>query len=114
MDIPAEFMEHAYTSQQGEPAWKRSDAEKVIQWATQSGIAIFGVEVWLPTSPGPTIPTPFFYTSSCDPRENEGWNDFVERANSEALVYIQSFEWDAYDVRHHDMRYNRILWTALS
>lgn len=81
-----------------EAAWSPAYAVRVIEQLTLLGAAICGVEVWLPTHPGPTIPTPFLYTWECERRgQHEGWVAFVERANQAAAAYIAAFQWDARD-----------------
>jgi len=100
MDLPQELMANAYFSQGGEAAWCRKDALQVIRCATASQVAVFGVEVWLPTMPGPTIPMPFFYSFSCEPSEGEAWLEFVNRANNRAAEYVSGFEWDPKDTKH--------------
>lgn len=97
MDIPRDLMTSAYLSQGGEAAWDKQHALEVIQWATLAGFAVFGMEVWLPTSPGPTIPMPFIYAFSSEPKEDEEWPEFVKRANEEASRYISNFDWDPED-----------------
>jgi hypothetical protein len=103
-NLPQDLLSSAYLSQNGEPAWPLRDALKVIDWATKSNIAVFGVEIWLPTTPGPTIPTPYIYTHETHRRSGENWNRFVERANDAAANYISSFDWDDADRKHHGMR----------
>ena len=103
MEIPRELMASAYSSQGGEAAWSKEDALNVIRWATSSEIAVFGVEVWLPTTPGPTIPMPFVYTFGWEPYKNETWLAFVKRANVGSVEYVDEFEWDPEDVQHHGM-----------
>lgn len=100
MNVPEELMANAYLSQGGEAAWCKEDALHLIRWATASKIAVFGVEVWLPTTPGPTIPMPFFYSFDCEPSEGEAWLDFVDRANKGATDYVNGFEWDPEDIKH--------------
>ena len=100
MDIPQELMANAYLSQSGEPAWCKDDALQVIRWATSLEVAVIGIEVWLPTLPGPTIPMPYFYSFDCEPAEGEGWFEFVNRANKEAADYVDGFDWDPNDTKH--------------
>ena len=100
IDIPQAMMASAYLSQGGEAAWDKGHVLEVIQWATTSGIAVFGIEVWLPTEPGPTIPMPFFYSYDSEPNENEEWMAFVKRANAGASRYVKEFDWDSEDHKH--------------
>jgi hypothetical protein len=101
LDIPRDLVASAYFSKGGEPAWPMSDALKIVEWAMKSGIAVFGVEIWLPSTPGPTIPTPYIYTHETRRFDDEDWSGFVERSNAAAANYISSFEWDEADSKHH-------------
>jgi hypothetical protein len=84
-----------------EVAWPAESAINVIECATNLGVAVCGVEVWLPTVPGPTIPTPYVYVWETDERKpEEDWRNFVRRANSGAAVYIRGFAWAAGDKAH--------------
>lgn len=101
IQLPDYLNASAYKSQTGESAWPRTEAIAVINLATQSNIAVFGVEVWLPTTPGPTIPTPIIYVHDVQGRaDEESWKDFVARANSDAREYISKFQWDDTDHAH--------------
>jgi hypothetical protein len=95
--IPADFAAAAYTYG-GEFAWPRDAALEVVDWATKSGLAVFGGEIWIPGKEGPIIPSPYIYTFSTDPEEFEPWEDFVLRANRIASEYISTFEWDSNDI----------------
>jgi hypothetical protein len=103
LNIPENLITSAYVSKNGEPAWPSKEALEVIDWATSSSLAVFGVEVWLPTMPGPTIPTPYIYTLETERHEGESWDDFVVRANTAAATYVRQFEWDRADVRCHHL-----------
>jgi len=101
--IPRDLLASAYLSLSGEPAWSKEDAVKVINWATASRLPVSGVEVWLPTTPGPTIPTPYIYTFETEKYVDENRDRFVERANSAAMDYVKSFEWETDDRQHHGL-----------
>lgn len=102
-EIPENLVGCAYSAQNGERAWAKSDALNVIDWASANGLAVFGAEIWIPTNPGPTIPTPYIY--GFEPREIDGesWEHFVARANAEAREFIRSFNWHRADTCHHGM-----------
>jgi len=100
LQFPNQFLNSAYLSQNGEPAWPMDNAIKVIDWATKSDIAVFSVEIWLPTDPGPTIPAPIIYAFDLEQEPNEMWQPFVRRANTAAREYIRTFEWDNSDETH--------------
>ena len=99
--IPDDLLAGAYFAQNGEPAWARNDALNVIAWATTSCIPVLGVEIWIPTTPGPTIPTPFIYTFEPTQVQGESKSQLGDRANGEAAEYVRSFDWDQGDTVHH-------------
>lgn len=101
--IPQQLRSTAYFSLNEEPAWPRKDALDVIAWATASQVAVFGIEIWLPTNPGPTVPTPFIYTFETEQLDGEMWVQFVRRANHSAADYIRDFDWDTGDTKHHSL-----------
>ncbi len=84
-----------------EAAWPAEEAINVIECATELGVAVCGVEVWLPTVPGPTIPTPYVYSWEAEEKEpGQGWSDFVQRVNTDAVEYVRDFAWDPEDKSH--------------
>jgi hypothetical protein len=99
--IPQHLRSCAYLSSTEEPAWSRQGALEVIAWATASQLAAFGIEIWLPTKPGPTIPAPYIYAFAMEQLDGETWDQFVRRANDAAADYVQAFEWDAADTQYH-------------
>lgn len=102
--LPEDIQRQTYYAGR-EAAWPQQAALRVIDHATRDSIAVPGVEVWIPTNPGPTIPTPFIYTWSAeDRRTGEDWSDFVRRVNTAASEYIRTFEWDRRDERHREVK----------
>lgn len=100
LSLPEELRSSAYRSGV-ECAWPSAKALAVIKHVSNTGGAVCGVEVWLPTEPGPTIPTPFIYTWSVgEQRPSESWKSFARRANSAARSYIRHFCWDTEDQAH--------------
>jgi len=99
--VPDYLLARAYFAQNQETAWARNDALKVIDWATATRIPVLGVEIWIPTNPGPTIPTPFIYTF--EPKQVQGDSKalLVGRSNKEAADYVRLFDWDQDDTAHH-------------
>ena len=84
--LPVKLQRSAYQSGE-EHAWNRTEALEVISWLQEHGFMILGVDVWLPTTPGPAIPTPYVHdwdrdaaTSSPDAAQN-------------ALDFVDRFEW---------------------
>jgi len=89
--IPSSILRRAFAFG-GEYAWSRDDALKVISIAEREGLAILGVDIWVPASSGgPIIPTPFVYDW-----DSTAWtrNPNVPRA---AADFIRTFEWDPAD-----------------
>ncbi|RBP15888.1 hypothetical protein DFR50_107158 [Roseiarcus fermentans] len=68
----------------GEVAWTRADAIAAIDGLEKAGWRILGVEVWLPTLPGPTM---------------TGWWWDCERVwgPQTAQDYVRTFQWGADD-----------------
>jgi hypothetical protein len=86
---------------EGEAAWPRQEALFVIDCLTSSCYAVLGGEIWLATSPGPTIPSPYIYTWEVSPwSHSENWIDFVNRANAESERFVREFAWDINDKAH--------------
>ncbi len=104
IEIPDEFLAIAYVAQNGEGAWARDDAIRVMRWAAEVHLPVLGVEVWIPTTPGPTIPTPLIYTYEPKPIQGEPKAQLNIRANREATEYVRSFEWDQQDKAHHGVQ----------
>lgn len=101
--LPESLQTNAYRAA-GEAAWPRLEALRVIDCLTNQGIAMLGVEIWLPTHPGPTIPTPILYTWEAAAREaGETWPEFVTRAKKLAREYIDQFTWDEADTAHKSL-----------
>jgi hypothetical protein len=95
--LPQSLRDNAYVAGE-ESAWYRDDALGVVEFCKEQGIAVLGGEVWLPTHPGPTIPTPFIYTWEVDEKiSSESWTQFVGRASEMAKKYIEEFSWDPAD-----------------
>jgi hypothetical protein len=73
----------------------------VIERLGERGCAVIGIEVWLATEPGPTIPTPGIYTWDADSRHAaESWSVFVQRVNTEAADFVRAFSWHPDDGKH--------------
>lgn len=81
-----------------EVAWLQEDCLKAIDWLAGNGYAILGFELWLPEGGGirtaiNTKAGPAIYVSSCDPIEEETWEDYVKRSAREAAGLIGLFGW---------------------
>jgi hypothetical protein len=93
--IPSGPRERAYRAG-NELAWSREDAIQVAEALNEKRFIVLGAGIWLPTTPGPTIPTPFVYA----------WTLGIEyRASMYAGVieFIRNFEWVESDVDHHGL-----------
>ena len=78
--LPLELLQRAYRSRH-ELAWARTDAVEAIDRLEKAGFRLLGVEVWIPSSPGPKM-TGWFW----DSRDKETGRDFVK-----------GFEWGPQD-----------------
>jgi hypothetical protein len=88
----------------GEAAWNEPGALDVIRLLSAQDISVQGVEVWLATDPGPTIPTPYIYEWTARKKAAiEPWNSYVQQVNAAASDYIRSFAWDPMDVQHQQL-----------
>lgn len=83
-----------------EAAWKKAEAREVISIATSLGLAVIGIEVWLPGQDGPVIPIPFFYSWTAREVDLSDWNDYRSSVNALAAEYVENFAWDTSDVNH--------------
>jgi hypothetical protein len=97
--LPEAFVRAAYTAPTDELAWPRDWALQVIDFAGRHSIAVLGVEVWLATTPEPTIPEPYIYAWSVEPprRSDESSQEFADRCGTEARTYIAGFAWGSGD-----------------
>jgi hypothetical protein len=94
--LPDDLLANAYQSENGELAWHKEVAIRVIELLRTSGYVVTRVEIWLPTTPGPTIPMPFIYNWSLT-RTARG--DVPKQAKE----FISLFEWDERDHDHQEM-----------
>ena len=84
--LPRELLGRAYRSK-NELAWSRADAVNAIDRLEKAGFTLLGVEVWLPTSPGPTMTGRYWdLKDSAVPDKPQTAKDFVK-----------SFKWGQYD-----------------
>jgi hypothetical protein len=82
----------------GEAAWKQDDCAAAIDWLRNTGYAILGIELWLLKKGSistfiNTLSGPVLYCSSCDPRKDEGWDDYIERSARLAAESVAAFRW---------------------
>ncbi len=93
--LPDNLKESAYRTS-NEAAWLRQDALSVIEFLHNLNYAILGVDIWIPTLPGPTIPRSIYDLDLSD-LTKEKWSDFVERSYDIAIKFIKDFEFDDED-----------------
>lgn len=97
-ELPEVFVRAAYVAGD-ERAWSREWALQVVDFARRHSIAVLGVEVWLATTPGPTIPEPYIYAWSVSDRlSEEPAQRFADRCATEARTYLSEFAWASDDL----------------
>jgi hypothetical protein len=84
--LPSELLGRAYRSED-ELAWSREDAVEAIDRLEKAGFTVLGVEVWLPTSPGPTM---------------TGWNwspgdQSIDNDARTVQEFVKYFRWGRFD-----------------
>src|SRR4051812_37133219 len=107
--LPRDLCERAYKTAElddcpSEWAWNRPDALRVIEILSNNGYVVDGVEIWLATSPGPTIPTPFVYDWHLG-RANRPSSRYPKTA----VEFVGTFQWDPTDTSHEPWRQGAIL-----
>ena len=95
--LPATLRDKAYLSGV-EAAWSRDDAIAIIEWAQGRGLDVLGIEVWLATNPGPTLPGPYVWEPSAG---RGGQPGRVAAAAEQAVDFIRTFQWHVDDVASH-------------
>jgi hypothetical protein len=84
--LPPELMRRAYRIR-NELAWARDDAIEAIDRLEKAGFTLLGVEVWIPSSPGPKM-------------TGRDW-DSEDRAAPDvpatARDFVKNFKWGPYD-----------------
>lgn len=77
-----------------ELAWPRELAMRVVEVLKSRHFIVIGVDIWLPTIPGPTIPTPFVYDWSLDRSPAHA---------TRAVEFIRDFKWADDDTDHQGL-----------
>jgi hypothetical protein len=88
-----DILKSAYNAGQ-ELAWGKQDAMHVIEILINYNYVIIGVDIWIPTDGGPTIPTPFVYDWS------PGQQSPQRKHRESAKDFIELFQWDSADRSH--------------
>jgi hypothetical protein len=96
LHVPRDIQARAYRSG-GEFGWSRQDAVWIAENLRGAHFLVIGVDVWLPTHPGPRIPTPFVYD----------WELRAELRSSDypvaAAEFIRNFKWADTDASHQGL-----------
>lgn len=92
--LPNDLYGIAYRSLNEELAWPREQALRVIHILSSNRYVVTRVDVWIPTSPGPTIPTPFVYDWSL---KSVTRNSSLPKS---AKDFVSVFAWDSTDESH--------------
>ena len=87
--LPPDLSERAYRDH-GERAWVATDVIAVVTILRENGCDLLGMEIWLPTHPGPTIPMPYFH-------------HWEPGHGLSATAAVETFAWDRADRAHHGM-----------
>ena len=96
-------------------AWKQKDCADAINWLSQNGYAILGIELWLIEDGGirtaiRTKSGSEIHVTSCDPRERESWQCYVERSARDAAEKISAFRWPTDSVESPRPAYFNLSW----
>jgi hypothetical protein len=96
-------------------AWEQKDCANAIDWLSQNGYAILGIELWLIIDGGirssiRTKSGAAIYVTSCDPRERESWKSYVERSARDAAEKISAFHWPTDSVESPSPVYFNLCW----
>ncbi len=91
--LSPDLVEAAYVANE-EMAWDREHTIRVIDVLKSNGYLVLGIDVWLPTFPGPTIPTPFVYDWSLS------FDAPPLGYPSTAAEFVRTFSWHASDHTH--------------
>lgn len=96
-NLPQYLQEKAFQAGK-EAAWEKQSALEVIESLSQMSLAVCGIEIWLPSSSGPEIPSPYIYTWTAEePKISDSWRQYVVRTNLLAAGFVRTFEWDEQD-----------------
>jgi hypothetical protein len=116
-EIPEELTRGAFRNGE-EFAWKQEDCARVIEWLRGGGIAVLGMELWLPdgqnirtgikTKTGPVV----IYCSACNPLKAERWGDCVDRSAKSTMGAIASFRWPEDAAEPPRRAYFNITWAS--
>lgn len=91
--LPKELLEETYRAET-DPALSQGDAIRVVDLLKENGYVVLGVDVWLSTNPGPTIPTPFVYDWGATRSIPAQYH------RKPASAFIRDFQWHPDDKSH--------------
>lgn len=75
----------------GEVAWTREASFEVIDWLTQSGYAVVGIEVWRNAGGHPL----WVASSQYECAEGDDWSHYSYQCGQEARAFLDSFSGSA-------------------
>ncbi|MGH7284862.1 MAG: hypothetical protein ACRELY_25330 [Polyangiaceae bacterium] len=62
-----------------------------------ANLELLGIEIWLATDPGPTIPKNIYHWEASEAQPSESRNEYVKRVATDALRFVESFAFDPED-----------------
>jgi hypothetical protein len=102
--LPPDLLASAYRAEQtAEAAWPRPQALLVLESLARLRIPVVGVEVWIATTPGPTIPTQPYYGISIDTTDRLD-EEAVNESIRQAAQFVAGFKWLESDERHRALQ----------
>ncbi len=85
---PDDLRHSAHVAGNGELLWPRGPAVEAARWIAESGLAIWGGEVYVPKGPFTAVMVSEWRTEPSR-RPDEAWPAYVERCLEQALVAIE-------------------------
>jgi hypothetical protein len=74
----------------------------VLDCLLERGLPVLGVEVWLPSSGGPRIPTDPFYGIDNSSAYSSNSAEFSKKSIDLARRFVEQFQWDVADIRNRN------------
>jgi len=94
--LPGHILAAAYRAPDtSELAWNRANAVEALRALRAINVPVVGIEVWLPTIPGPTIPISPYYGLAIE--NSASTQDFVSHSIGLATEFVLQFKWDGAD-----------------
>jgi hypothetical protein len=114
-DFPQELTNCAFLAG-NEAAWQPPAAVKVVEWFGSHGYGVLGTELWvirdgaIHSLPVGRSGMPEVHGNTVNRSANEPWAAFVDRAASETVAYLRSFQ-PSEIVEPGDVRFN-VTWVS--